>query len=181
MYNVNAPSFPEYIDDDYHHLSTIQLPAFAGMQITNGPYGAVSSSKPSTGETHAVADKTLGIDEYRAVVPWVIKHDAQIRALLFPALVERYWEMRDLVIECLIDEDPDEIVPEIQEPEDLAPLCGLIALHIGGINADGQPRFGIELGCNWEEEHGAGARFLGLKIVEAGRASDAFSFPAQEM
>ena len=41
----------------------------------------------------------------------------------------------------------------------------------------GEPRFGIELGCNWEEEHGAGVRFVGLKIVEAGYAADAFSFP----
>lgn len=180
MYNVDAPSFPEHIDDDYHHLSTIQLPAFAGMQITNGPYGAVSSSGLSSGETHAAAEKTLDLDEYREVVQWVIERDAQIRALLFPALVEQYWEMRDLVIECLIDEDPDEIVPEIKEPEELASLCGLVAIHVGGMNANGEPHFGIELGCNWEEEHGAGVRFLGLRIVETGHASDAFSFPTNK-
>lgn len=42
MYNVSAPTFLEYIDDEYHHVSSIRLPAFAGMQITNGPYGSVS-------------------------------------------------------------------------------------------------------------------------------------------
>jgi hypothetical protein len=62
MYNVHAPPFPEYVDDDYHHLSTIRLPAFAGMQITDGPYGAVSSPGPSTGETHACAEKELDPD-----------------------------------------------------------------------------------------------------------------------
>lgn len=176
MYNVKAPSFPEYIDDEYHHLSTIRLPAFAGMQITNGPYGAVSASGPSAGETHAAADKELDSDGFRSVVTWVIQHDSQIRAILFPALVEQYWVMRDLVIECLIDEDPDEVVPEIKDPEELASLCGLVALHVGGMSAKGEPRFGIELGCNWEEEHGAGVRFLGLKVMEAGEASVAFSF-----
>lgn len=180
MYNINAPSFPEYIDDEYHHLSTVRLPAFAGMQITNGPYGAVSATGPSNGETHAAADKKLDPDEFRAVVKWVIEHDSQIRSRLFPALVEQYWEMRDLVIECLIDEDPDEVVPEIKESEELASLCGLVALHVGGMSADGEPRFGIELGCNWEEEHGAGVRFVGLKVVESGHASDAFSFPEDE-
>jgi hypothetical protein len=180
MYNVDAPLFPEYIDDEYHHLSTIRLPAFAGMQITNGPYGAVSAPGPSNGETHAVADKELDPDEFRAVVKWVIDHDFQVRSLLFPALVEQYWEMRENVIECLNDEDPNEVVPAIKQPEELASPCGLVALHVGGMSANGEPRFGIELGCNWEEEHGAGVRFLGLKVVEAGQASDAFSFPDEE-
>ena len=181
MYNTEAPAFPEYVDDDYHHLSAIVLPAFAGMQITNGPYGAVSEPGLSTGETHAASDKELNPVEFQTVVEWVIKHNVQIRALLFPSLVEQYWEMRELVIECLIDEDPNEVVPEIQEPEDLSSLCGLVAVHIGGMSADGEPRFGIELGCNWEEEHGAGVRFLGLKVMEVGGAAEAFSFPDNEL
>jgi hypothetical protein len=180
MYNVKAPPFPDYSDDEYRHLSTIQLPAFAGMQITNGPYGKVSASGPSTGETHAVAAKKMNPDEFRKVVRWVIDHDSQIRSLLFPALVKQYWEMPDLVIECLVAENPDEIVPEIKNAEELAPLCGLVALHVGGMSANGEPRFGIELGCNWEEEHGAGVRFLGLKVVKAGAAYDALSFPKEE-
>lgn len=181
MYNIDAPSFPDYIDDEYYHLSTIRLPAFAGMQITNGPYGSVSAVGPSTGETHAVADKELDPKEFLAVVKWVIEHDSQIRSLLFPALVEQYWEMRDFVIECLVDEDPDKVVPDIEKSEELAALCGLIALHVGGMNAKGEPYFGIELGCNWEEEHGAGVRFLGLKVLEAGHGSDAFSFGDEEI
>lgn len=180
MYNVDPPLFPEYIDDEHAHLSTIRLPAFAGMQITNGPYGQVSAPGPSTGETHACADKELNPDEFRTVVKWVIEHDSAIRSLLFPALVEQYLEMRDMVIDCLIDEDPDVVVPAIKQPEDLASLCGLVALHVKGLSANGAPRFGIELGCNWEDEHGAGVRFLGLKIVEVGAASDAFSFPKKE-
>jgi len=181
MYNTEAPAFPEYIDDEYHHLSTVVLPAFAGMQITNGPYGAVSDPGSSTGETHAVSDKELSPDEFQTVVKWVITHDDQIRDLLFPALVEQYWEMRELVMECLDDKDPNEVVPEISKPEDLLPLCGLVALHVGGMSSDGEPRFGIELGCNWEEEHGAGVRFLGLRVVEASDASEAFSFPNDEI
>jgi hypothetical protein len=175
MYNVDPPLYPEFVDDEYCHLSTIGLPSFAGMQITNGPYGAISDPGPSTGEVHAAADKSLAPDLFRAVIAWVIEHDAEIRRLMFPALVEQYWEMRDLVIECLVDEDPNEIVPEIKHPEDLAPLCGIVAVHVGGIASNGQPRFGIELGCNWEEEHGAGVHFVGLKLIEAGDASVAWS------
>ena len=180
MYHTEAPNFPEYVDDEYHHVSTITLPAFAGMQITNGPYGAVSSPGPSIGETHAVANKLLDPEVFRSVINWIIENAPAIRDLLFPALVNQYWEMRDLVIECLIDEDPDDVVPAIAEPDNLAKLCGLVAIHVGGQTADGLPRFGIELDCNWEEEHGAGVRFVGLRVVEAGDASDAFTFPKNE-
>ncbi|MAT15068.1 MAG: hypothetical protein CMJ46_07335 [Planctomyces sp.] len=180
MHNVTAPDFPNYVDDDHFHLSTIHLPAFAGMQIRNGPYGAISSKGASSGATHAVAPKSLSIDEYRSIVEWVIEHDSEIRALLFPALVEEYFEMRELVLDCLIDEDPDEVVPEITEPEELSALCGLVSLHVGGRSDSGEPRFGIELGRNWEDEHGAGVRFLGMQVVEVGGADTAFSFPDVE-
>jgi hypothetical protein len=90
MYNTVAPPFPAYVEGEYSLLSTIQLPAFAGMQITEGPYGAVSAAGSSTGETHARGEKDLDPDEFRAVVKWVIEHDSQIRSLLFPALVEQY-------------------------------------------------------------------------------------------
>jgi hypothetical protein len=176
MYNVNAPTFPEYIDDEYHHVSSIRLPAFTGMQITNGLYGAVSEPGYSTGDTHAASDKSIDPKIFQAAITWVIEHDADLRPKLFAALVDQYWEMRDLVIECLIDEDPDVVVPKIVNPEDLAPLCGLVAIHIGGMNVLGEPIFGIELGCNWETEHGAGVRFEGLKVVDSGNAAVAFSF-----
>jgi hypothetical protein len=180
MYNVNSPPFPEYVDDEYLHLSSIRLPAFAGMQITNGPYGAVSERGPSNGETHAAADKSLDPEVFRAAIAWVTERDADIRPILFAALVDRYWEMRDIAIDCLIDRDPNDVVPEIQAPEDLAPLCGLVALHIGGMTATGEPLFGIELGCNWDDEHGAGVRFEGLKVVESGDASVSFCFRYDE-
>ena len=176
MYNVNPPPFPDYVDDEYHHLSSIRLPAFAGMQITNGPYGAVSEPGSSNGETHAAGDKSLDPEVFRAAIAWVIEHDAAIKPILFAALVDQYWENRDIVIDCLAGEDPNDLVPEIQVPEDLAPLCGLVAFHIGGMSAEGEPRFGIELGCNWEGEHGAGVQFEGLKVIESGDASVSFCF-----
>lgn len=176
MYNVNAPIFPEYIDDEYYHLSSIRLPAFAGMQITNGLYGSVSDPGTSAGETHAASDKSLDPQIFLTAIAWVIEHNADIRPKLFAALAKQYWEMRELVIESLIDEDPDDAVPAIENPEDLAPLCGLITVHIGGMSAAGEPIFGIELGCNWETENGAGVQFEGLRVMDSGDAAVAFSF-----
>jgi hypothetical protein len=180
MFNTGVPYFPAYMDNDDHHLSTIRLPAFAGMQITNGPYGILSEQGLLSGETFAVADKSIDPEEYRVVIAWVVDHDSDIRAILFPALVEQYWQMRDLFIESEGDEDPGELLPEIQHPDQLARLCSLFGLHVGGMAANGEPRFGIELACNWEEEHGAGVRFQGLKVVDVGEASNAYLFPKEE-
>ncbi len=176
MYDVNAPAFPDYIDSEFFHIASIRLPAFAGMQVRNGPYGGISDDNPSTGETHAVSDKELDPEIFRTAVTWVMERDHLIRPLVLAALVDEYWEVRDIVIDTLIDEDPDDVVPEIQSSEDLAPLCGIINLHIGGMTSEGQAIFGIELGCNWEEEHGAGVRFEGLKVVEAGMGDAAYRF-----
>ena len=176
MFDVDVPRFPAYVDDEYRHCSRLQLPAFCGMQIRNGPYGAISEVGPSAGETQAVSDKTMDLDTFRTAVNWVIEHDSVIRPLVFAALVDQYWELRDEVIDNLDDEDLDSVVPEIHSPEDLALLCGLVALHIGGVNSAGEPLFGIELGCNWEEEHGAGVRLEGLKVLDSGHATVAFRF-----
>jgi hypothetical protein len=146
------------------------------MQITNAPYDAVSALGASTGDTHAAADRAIDPQIFQTAVQWVIDHDAAIRSKLFPALVDQYWEMRDLVVESLIDENPDDVVPAIDQPEDLATLCGLVTVHIGGMNPAGEPIFGVELGCNWETEHGAGVQFEGLRVVESGDAAVAFTF-----
>lgn len=133
MYNTDAPKFPEHVDNEHSHASTIILPAFAGTQIRNGPYGAVSAPGSSDGETHAVSDKSLPLEDFKRAVDWVIKHDAQIRDALFVSFVDHYNEMREQVIECLVDEDPDDIVPEVRSPNELLRLCGLIALHVNSV------------------------------------------------
>lgn len=88
----------------------------------------------------------------------------------------QYWENREYLLESLIDEDPDDVVPEIQGNDDLRDLCGIVGIHIKKPGKDGSHRFGIEFGCTWEDEHGAGVRFENLDAVENGHASDAFDF-----
>ena len=176
MYKTTAPKYPDYVDDDDRHLSTVRLAAFSGMQITDGPYGAVSDPGLSDGTTHAAAEKSLDVSEFIAAIAWVLRHEAEIRSKFFPALMIQYEEMREILIDEYGDEEAAAIVPKIESPEDLASFCGLVALHIGGRNAAGEARFGIELGCDWDDEHGAGVRFNGLAIEQAGDAHVSFMF-----
>lgn len=180
MHGADPPAFPGHHETEDLHLSTLHLPAFAGMQIRNGPYGAVSAPGASTGDLRACAERELSLDGFRAVLTWVIAHAGDIRAALFPALAEQYREMRDLAVEDPDGEAPEVVLPEIRDAEELAALCGVAWLHVGGMTTDGQPRYGIELGCEWEPEHGAGVRFAGLTVVEVGDASAAFLFADDE-
>ncbi|QDV59047.1 DUF6985 domain-containing protein [Rosistilla oblonga] len=176
MFNTTAPDYPASVIGQFHRISTVRLDAFSGMQITNGPYGAISEPGPSDGTTHASADKEIPESEFISAIAWVLKHQTEIRKDFFAPFVDEYEEMRDILICDLGDEKAAKLVPKISSPEDLSPLCGLVALHIRGLNDTGEARFGIELGCNWEDEHGAGVRFNGLQIEEAGHADVSFLF-----
>jgi len=68
MYNITAPKFPLHIDTETQHVSTVVLPAFAGTQYRNGPYGALSAPGLSNGEIHAVGDKSLATEDFRKVI-----------------------------------------------------------------------------------------------------------------
>ena len=178
MFNLTAPSFPDHVDTDGNHATTIVLSSFAGSQYRNGPYGALSAPGQSNGETHAISDASLPLEDFRHAVEWVIARNQEIRDALFESLLDHYTEMRELEIECLDDDvDPNVVLPATQTSSELLPLCGLVAIHICGLLKNGEPRFGVELGCNWESEHGAGARFSGLAVEDAGSADCAFVFP----
>ena len=177
MYKTDAPKFPQCVDLKDVRVTTINLPAFSGTQFRNGPYGAVSAPGASTGETHARCDTSLPIEDFRRAIEWIVGRDEMIRDALFASLVDHYKEGREIELDCLEDEDPNVVLPEIQNSLELLPLCGLVAVHINAIMESGDPLFGIELGCNWETDRGAGARFLGLVVDSAGDADHSFIFP----
>jgi len=178
MYNTDAPKFPQCVDLENLRVSTINLPAFSGSQFRNGPYGAISAAGSSNGDTHARCNLSLPIDDFRRAIEWIIGRDEMIRNALFASLVDHYEEGREIELDCLDDEeDPNVILPVLKNPLGLLPLCGLVAVHINAIQQTGEPIFGIELGCNWDTDRGAGARFSGLVVDSAGDADHSFIFP----
>lgn len=176
MYNTDIPEYPEIITDQFSMYTSIKSGGFAGLNVRNGPYGALSSAKPSDGTVDYSADKDMDRDFFLAESKWVSDHAVEILDLALAAMVDQYWENREYVLECLGDEDPNEVAPKISCPQDLKNLCGIVAVHIKNSDSSGSHRFGIEFGCNWEDEHGAGVRFENLKVIEEGEASVAFDF-----
>ena len=175
MYNVDPPSFPSFIDHEHLHLSTVLLPFTAGMRITNGPYGALSSPDDSTGEVHAVSRKELAANQFHESVNWILQRQSEVGTLLFAELIQQYAQWRSLVMDFLADDEASEEVPEISDAHDLFPLCGISALHVGEIRGEVGPSFSFEIGCAWDEEHGIGVRFDGLEVVAVGQATEALA------
>ncbi len=176
MYNVEVPTYPDISIDEYFKYTSRIIDGVSGLQVRNGPYGAVSSSAKSDGLIHFCGDKDLQTELFLEITDWIDINAGEILDGCLKSFVEQYWEMRDLVIDTLIDEDPDVVVPRITSHHDLRNLCGIVAVHVKGSGTKDAPRFGIEFGCNWEEEHGAGVSFNGLNVIESGEASDAFEF-----
>jgi hypothetical protein len=176
MHAVNPPDYPETIADEYFRYTTNRAEGFAGLQIRNGPYGGLSSDGASDGSVHFCCDREMSSEEFLEIVDWVSANSEKVLDSALASFVDQYWEMRDLVLECLIDKDPDDVVPKIKSHNDLRRLCGIVAVHIKGYGPNRTPRFGIEFGCTWEAEHGAGARFEGTEVIESGYGSDAFDY-----
>ncbi len=51
---------------------------------------------------------------------------------------------------------------------------GLGTLHMFGIAKKGVAYFGLELGCTWDEEHGAGVVLHKCRVVAVGQADTSF-------
>lgn len=51
---------------------------------------------------------------------------------------------------------------------------GLTTVHVLSASLDGKAYVGFELGCDWDEEHGAGVLLHGKRVVDVGHASVSF-------
>lgn len=176
MFGVDAPHYPKTVSDEFFKYTKLKVEGFAGLQIRSGPYGAVSDASMSDGTVDFCCDKDMENEQFFKTSKWVAENGARLLELALESFVDIYWEMRELVIESLVDESPEEVVPEIDGFEGLRPLCGIVAVHVKPNDENNPPSFGLELGCTWEDEHGAGVRFEGLKVIESGYASEAFDF-----
>jgi hypothetical protein len=71
--------------------------------------------------------------------------------------------------------DPDLELPEIKTPAKMRKNVGLGTLHMFDIAKTGVAYFGLELGCTWDDEHGAGVVLLKNRVVAVGQADTSFT------
>jgi len=57
VYNIKVPVCPDKTVDEYFMYTSIRSDGFAGLNVRNGPHGAISSNEPSDGTVHYVCEK----------------------------------------------------------------------------------------------------------------------------
>lgn len=178
MYNENPPLFPQFHWNDYFWITSAVLPSWAGFQIRNGPYGAVSSNGVSDGLIHIVfapegRDHSPLRPDEASMVRWVIDNEKSIHDGAMGRLLEEYPRFREQALDCYDEEDAAEVAPPATTVDELKRLCGIVSINVHPLVKADIPFLGVEFGCTWEEEHGAGVLLHGSSALECGAADTA--------
>jgi hypothetical protein len=156
------------------------LTAWAGTQERHGAYTSRSSRKPSKGSV-MIQIPRLGEDdanprppapEQVAAYAYLKENQATVTEAIMTALLADYKKLRKRWLKN--DPDLQEELPEIGTVEEMRKNVGLGTLHMHGVAKAGHAYVGLELGCTWDEEHGAGVLLHKGRVVEVGQADTSF-------
>lgn len=174
MSNLVNPTFQW---NGFFWEAEVNLPAWSGFQERNGPHGTISSNKPSNGKIKIVfapegrGDEVLNSSEVK-LINWFISHQSQVIESITNMIFYNYAFIRDGYIEeC--GEKMAEYFPEVKDVSDIKNVVGIVSVNIHQVSKGSIPYIGVEMGCDWEKEHGIGFLLHGNKIVEAGGADTA--------
>ena len=145
------------------------FPAWSGLQSRGGAYASVDDSEPSDGRASVDVSPPGGVEAARPPAPeqeaayrHLKENDAAIRDAALPAILEYAQEL-------MVDDE--------SLPTDLDALRGMVGLgtvHVLDVAKNGLAYVGLELGCDWDEEHGCGVLTHAGRIVEVGDADTSF-------
>ena len=154
------------------------LKTWAGFQSRSGPYTSRSSARPSTGAvTFEIprpphdqddANPRPPAPEYAAAYAHLKDHEDEVTEAVLGAVLKYYQELRREWAGDVAD------LPAIEDAAALKQHIGLGNLHILPVARDGHAYLGFELGCTWDEEHGAGVLVHKSRVVDVGQADTSF-------
>lgn len=169
---IDVPPFPRLTWDEFFWVGEVRLPSWAGFQARRGAYAARSDAAPSDGTARLSVSsldeaRTPPTPEQAAALQHLLDYEAAVFAAASAALVEYGAEHID-------DFESDEPPPEVNGVDDLRGLVGLYGVHVLTPSKDGVAYVGLEFGCTWDEEHGAGVMLHRDRVVDVGGADSSF-------
>jgi hypothetical protein len=176
---LKLPPFPPLKREMHEWTGKDVIPAFAGTQERHGPYTSRSSPKPSKGSVTLEIPRLDDNDqspappakEQIAAYAYFKEHQAEVTQAIMQALLKDYTKLRRRWLKS----DPDLDLPDITTPDDMRKNVGLGTLHMFDVAKAGVAYFGLELGCTWDEEHGAGVILHKNRVVAVGQADTSFT------
>jgi hypothetical protein len=168
---LKIPPFPTLKWDQFFWVGELVLPSWKGFQSRRGPYGSISSDKPSDGSTRL---SIKPVDSEERTIPTPAQTSA-FQHLLSNERVVAANVMKGLMDYCTGDEvDFGGPPPVVNDSNDMRRLVGLHSVHVLKVERDGSAYVGFEFGCEWDEEHGAGVMTHLGKVVQTGQADVSF-------
>jgi hypothetical protein len=149
------------------------LRSWAGFQTHVGTDG----SRPSKGKVALMITPPRGAGEVPApakeqvaAFEYVKEHEEELSKAVLGAVFDEYPKLRRKYREF----GDEELMPEIERPEELKKLIQLGALHVLNVSRGGRAYVGFDLECNWDDEHGLGVMTHGERVVAIGIADASF-------
>ena len=178
MHDVCPPLFPEFIWEEFFWVTSAKLSSWSGFQVRKGPYGAISDDGMSDGLVHIVLiddDRDEGpvTKQELIAIKWVIENEKNIHDSFMNNLLEDYNDIREEVLGWADEDEADKLLPQLDSINELKKLCGVVNINIYPHNKFNKPFVGVELGCTWEDEHGAGVVLYGDRVLKRGAADAA--------
>lgn len=148
---------------------TIMLPSWGGFQSRQGFYGSQNSDEPSNGAVSISIDcgKTARVvlPSHLAAIKFLIENDELVNHAVLDGLFGSMDELREIY---------EDILPDIRTREDFKNHIGLHCVHVINAVKDDVAYVGFELGCSWDDEHGAGVMTHQSRIIVCGGADMSF-------
>jgi hypothetical protein len=154
------------------------LPSWAGSQERLGGYTSQSSAKPSKGKIslqmprldESDANPRPPAPEQIAAYSHLKEQGDDVTAVVLQALLKAYKKIRRQWLKDL----PDLELPVIDDIDEMKQNVGVGIVHLHDIVKDGFAYIGLELGCTWDEEHGAGVLIHKSRVVAVGQGDTSF-------
>jgi len=174
---LNLSPFPALKWNGYFWEASIILSAWAGFQSRGGAYTSVDSLAVSDGAVTLYVmtpdnEPSPPAPEQANAFEYLVEQQDAMRDAILQAIFAEYPSMQDLYGDDA--EDADEVMPDIENTEQLKAMIGLSIVHVRSPSDDGVSNIGFEFGCIWDEEHGLGVLTKAGQVVEVGQSDILF-------
>lgn len=157
------------IGDTYEGVLTLN--SWKGFQSRQGFYGSRDKDESSDGIVKVFVQgkeidyiKTTTIQQVNAI-KFLVDNSDSVRNALLVGLLNELPSLKEIY---------EDLIPDIDNIEDLKNFIGLANIHIMTSDKDDFAYIGFELGCNWDDEHGVGIMMHKDRVVAIGQAETSF-------
>lgn len=133
----------------------IHLPSWAGFRATRRPRRDLEPPWQQSDGTAMLFIDDPPSPEQQAGLQFLLDHEEDMAEIVLQAVWNAYAWLLEHPPESIDDEDLDELLPDLEDQEELRALIGLASVHVLRVARDGRACVGFAFGCTWDE-HGIG-------------------------